>query len=71
MECFSKKFITATRRHFVSDKSVLVTVAQKGAGIISEVKRYPGTKLFNLTAQSSDKTIAEISQILSLLKKGT
>ncbi|KPJ68520.1 MAG: hypothetical protein AMJ43_00165 [Coxiella sp. DG_40] len=71
MECFSKKFITAIRRLFISNKSVLATVAQKGSGLISEVKNYPGTKLFNLTAQNRDKTIAEISQILLFLKKGT
>jgi nucleoside-triphosphatase THEP1 len=71
MECFSKKFITAVRRLFASDRSVLATVAQKGTGFISEVKNSPDTKLFNLTAKSHDKTIAEISQILSFLKKGT
>lgn len=71
MECFSKKFITAVRQLFASDKSVLATVARKGGGLISEVKNYPGTKLFNLTAQSHDNIIAEISQILSFLKKST
>jgi len=69
MECFSKKFVTAVRRLFASDKFVLATVAQKGTGLISEVKNYPSTKLFNLTTQSRDKTIAEISQNLSFLKK--
>jgi nucleoside-triphosphatase len=64
MECFSKKFVTAARRLFVSDKSLLATVAQKGSGLISEVKSYPDTKLFNLTAQNRDKTITEILQIL-------
>ena len=70
MECFSKKFVTAVRRLFASDKSVLATVAQKGTGLISEVKNFPGTKLFNLTHQGRDETIAEILQILSFLKKG-
>jgi nucleoside-triphosphatase len=65
MECFSKKFVTAVRRLFASDKSLLVTVARKGTGLISEVKNYPGTKLFSLTPQNRDKIIAEISQILS------
>ena len=69
MECLSKKFIAAVRRLFASDKSVLATVAQKGTGLISEVKNFPGTKLFNLTRQNSDKTVAEISQILSFLKE--
>lgn len=69
MECFSKKFITAVRQLFASDRSVSATVAQKGAGFISEVKNYPGTKLFNLTHQGRDKTVAEVLQILSFLKK--
>jgi len=68
MECLSGKFVTAVRRLFASDKSVLATVAQKGTGLISEVKNFPGTKLFHLTRQGRDKTIAEISQILSFLK---
>lgn len=69
MECFSEKFVTAVRRLFASDKWVLATVAQKGGGLISEVKNYPGTKVFNLTRQSRDKVIAEISQALSFLRK--
>jgi len=71
MECFSKKFVAAVRRLFASDKAVLATVAQKGSGLISEVKNHPDIKLFNLNVKSRDKTIAEISQILSFLKKGT
>jgi nucleoside-triphosphatase len=63
MECFSKKFIAAVRRLFASDKSVLATVARKGIGLISEVKKYPDIKLFNLTTQNREKTIAEILQI--------
>jgi len=64
MECFSEKFITAVKHLFTSDKSVLATVAKKGKGFISEIKKYPGIKLFNLTTQNRDKIIAEISQIL-------
>lgn len=65
MECLSEKFVAAVRRLFASDRAVLATVAQKGAGLIREVKNYPGTKLFNLTRPSCDETIAEILQILS------
>ena len=49
MECLSEKFVAAVRRLFKSDKSVLATVALKGSGLISEVKNYPDTKIFNLT----------------------
>lgn len=69
MECLSEKFAAAVRQLFASDKSVLATVAKKGKGLISEVKNYPDTQLFNLTTQNRDKIIAEISQTLSFLKK--
>jgi len=69
MECFSEKFVAAVRRLFASEKSVLATVAQKGAGLISEVKNCPNTKLFNLTSASREKAVAEILQILLFLKK--
>jgi len=69
MECLSEKFVAAVRQLFASDRSVLATVALKGTGLISEVKNYPSTRLFNLTRQGREKTIAEILQILSFLKK--
>lgn len=69
MECFSEKFVSAVKHLFTSDKSVLATVATKGKGFISEIKKYPGIKLLNLTTQNRDRIIAEISQTLSFLKK--
>lgn len=69
MECLSEEFVTVVRRLFGSDRSVLAAVAQKGSGLISEVKNYSGTKLFNLTRQGRDETVAEILQILAFLKK--
>jgi nucleoside-triphosphatase len=71
MECFSAKFVEAVRKLFASDKSILASVARKGPGLISEVKNYPETQLFKLTTQNREDIIAEISQILSFLTKGT
>lgn len=72
MECLSKTFVAAVRRLFVpggnKQRSILATVALKGGGLISEVKNYPGTRLFNLTHQGRDNAIAEILEILSFLK---
>ena len=65
MECISEKFVAAVRTLFESDKSVLATIAQKGAGFIKEIKNYSGAKIFFLTQQNRDKIIAEILQILS------
>ena len=67
MECYSEKFIAATRRLFASDKSVLATVARKCAGLISEVKNYPDIQQFNLTRENYDETIVEVEQNLSFL----
>ena len=71
MECFSELFVGAVRRLFASDRSVLATVARKGGGLISEVKNYPGTKLFNLTVQGRNEIITEVLEILSFLKKSS
>jgi nucleoside-triphosphatase len=71
MECLSGKFVAAVRRLFSSDRSVLATVAQKGGGLISQVKQMPGVKLFSLTRQNRDETMAEILQILSFLKQSS
>ena len=65
MECMSEKFVAAVRLLFASDKAVLATVAEKGSGLISEVKNYSDVKILKLTQQRRDKTIAEILQMLS------
>lgn len=69
MECFSEKFVSAIRRLFASNKSLLATVAQKGGGLVAEVKAHPEARLFRLTRQNRDETIAEILQILSYLNR--
>jgi nucleoside-triphosphatase len=66
MECFSQMFVAAVRRLLDSDRSVLATVAKKGAGLIKEVKTHPGTELITLTRDNRDQIVAEILQALSL-----
>ena len=65
MECMSEKFLAAVRDLFASDKSILATVAQKGLGLISEIKKFSGVKLFTLTGNNRDKVIADVSQHFS------
>ncbi len=69
MECLSQRFVAAVQRLFASEKPVLATVAQKGGGLISEVKSFPGTKLFSLTRKNRDATIAGILDTLSFMRK--
>jgi nucleoside-triphosphatase len=69
MECFSEKFVAAVRKLLVSDRSVLATIAKKGAGPISELKNYPDVRLLTLTRENRDETVAEILQLLSFRAK--
>jgi nucleoside-triphosphatase len=69
MECFSQKFITTVRRLLTCDASLLATVARKGTGLIRQVKKHPDTKICNLAPDNRDKTVDDILQILSFLKK--
>ncbi len=69
MECFSEKFVSAIHRLFVSDRTVLATVAQKGAGLIAQVKNHPQAVLFELTRQNRDETVGEVLQMLSYLNR--
>ena len=57
MECLSHKFTAAVKRLFTSEKTVLATVAQKGGGLISEVKKYQDVKLFKLSRHGNEKVI--------------
>ncbi len=67
MECFSGEFVDAIRRLLKSDKSVLATVAQKGAGLIREVKSYPGVELVHLTRENRDNVTRQIAERLLAL----
>jgi nucleoside-triphosphatase len=69
MECYSEKFISTVRRLFESDRSVLATVAKKGAGFISELKNFRGIKLYELTSHKREEITAEILKRLSFLKE--
>ena len=69
MECLSENFVEAVRKLFASNKAILATVAQKGGGLISEVKTYPEVRVFTLRPQARQRTTAEILDILSFLKR--
>jgi nucleoside-triphosphatase len=64
MECFSDKFVATVRRLLQSDKSVLATVAQKGPGLIQQVKSYPGVELLHLTRENRDEMTQQVADRL-------
>ncbi|HET7874673.1 MAG TPA: nucleoside-triphosphatase [Methylomirabilota bacterium] len=54
MECFSQRFVEAVRALLDGAAPVLATVAQKGAGFISEVKARQDAELWEVTRGNRD-----------------
>lgn len=65
MECFSERFVAAVQRLLKSDKSILATVALKGAGLIQEVKHYPAVELLHLTRENRDEITQRAARALA------
>ena len=68
MECFSGKFVDAIRRLLDSDRSVLATVAQKGSGLIREVKSRSSIKLLHLSTTNRDEVTQQAIDMLAALR---
>ena len=54
MECFSTAFVDAMRRLLVGPAPVIATVAQRGTGLIAEVKARPNVELLQVTRANRD-----------------
>ena len=70
MECLSQLFVAVVDRLLRSDKSLLATVAQKGGGLIREIKERPDVLLLNLTRDNCDRRITEVLGMMPLLPLG-
>jgi nucleoside-triphosphatase len=55
MECLAPRFVGAMRRLLDSPKPVVATVAERGGGLIAEVKRRKDAELFTLTRANRDE----------------
>jgi nucleoside-triphosphatase len=64
MECFSHEFVDTIRRLLKSNKSMLATIAQKGSGLIQEVKTYPSVRLSRLTRANRDEVTQQVAGML-------
>ena len=60
MECLSDKFERILKEILGSNKWVIATIALKGSGLISEVKRRQDVKLFEMTQRNRDALLSEI-----------
>lgn len=60
MECLSAHFVSAMRMLLDADKAVVATVAEKGAGLIVEVKERCDIELWRVTATNRDSLPARV-----------
>jgi len=65
MECLSPAFVTAMRALLAGAVPVVATVAQRGGGFISEVKRRPDAELRTVTHATRDALPREIADWLA------
>jgi len=60
MECFSGKFRSLVRHILDSDKLLVATIALRGSGMISEIKKRNDVKLFQVRIENRDPLVLEI-----------
>jgi nucleoside-triphosphatase len=60
MECFSDKFKRLLKEILDSDKLVIATIATKGDGLITEIKKRDDVRLFEMTHGNRNTLLSEI-----------
>ena len=67
MECLSNRFTEIMKDILDSDKQLIATIAQKGGGLIADLKKRSDTQLFTLTRENQDILLDQIcSAVLKL-----
>ena len=60
MECLSDRFTEFIKGVVDSDRRLVATIAQKGVGLIAELKKRPDVRLFKVTRQNQDELFNKI-----------
>ncbi|MGQ9688519.1 MAG: nucleoside-triphosphatase [Desulfobaccales bacterium] len=68
MECLSPRFVVAMEALWAAPVALLVTVAEKGGGVIAAIKRKPGARLITVTPANRDTLPKLILNLLAPLK---
>jgi len=66
MECFSARFVAATKSLLDGGRLVVATVALLGGGFVEEVKRRPDVELRNITRSNRDGMPAQVLEWLAV-----
>lgn len=64
MECFSARFIGIVQELFQGNKAVIATIALKGSGIISELKKMPDVRLIEITKKNRSHIPDELHDLV-------
>jgi nucleoside-triphosphatase len=65
MECFSMTFNALLKKIMDSEKSVIATIARKGAGVIEQIKLRDDIRLFEVTRDNRDRLVRDISLLIT------
>jgi nucleoside-triphosphatase len=68
MECLSDIFTKIISDILNSEKPLVATIAQKGGGLIAELKKRSDVQLFTLTRENQDDLLEKICSVLSVLE---
>ena len=68
MECLSDTFIKIISDILNSEKPLIATIAQKGGGLIADLKKRSDTQLFTLTRENLDETVRRVFSIMSVME---
>jgi nucleoside-triphosphatase THEP1 len=66
MECLSRLFREMIEDIVDSDKQLVATISQKGAGLIANLKKRSDAHLFTLARDNQDILFGQIVEALSL-----
>jgi nucleoside-triphosphatase len=65
MECLSNRFAEIVKDILNSEKQLIATIAQKGGGLIANLKKRSEVQLFTLTRENQDHLFDQICSVLS------
>jgi nucleoside-triphosphatase len=66
MECLSDRFVELIKDILASQKQLIATIAQKGAGLIATLKKRSDARLFTLTHDNQGILFDQICSVLSV-----
>ena len=65
MECLSNRFADMVKDILNADKQLIATIAQKGGGLIADLKKRSDVQVFTLTHQNQDRLFDQVMSALS------